>query len=90
MRTLIVSAMIFLAAALPGAAERRVALLIGNAAYDRVADLSNPHNDAADIGAALGAIGFDVQVETDLSLQSMQRVLRDFQRVADLDSESQR
>ena len=83
MRRLLVATAIYLLAALPGVAEKRVALLIGNAGYDRVADLANPHHDAADLGVALQDIGFDVQVETDLSLQAMQRVLRDFQRKAD-------
>ncbi len=61
-------------------AERRVALLIGNAAYLNVADLNNPENDASDIAVSLERNGFEVDVRVNLPLNDMQRVLRDFQR----------
>ncbi len=36
--------------ALPAEASKRVALVIGNGSYEAVPSLSNPRNDAADIG----------------------------------------
>jgi uncharacterized caspase-like protein len=63
-------------------AERRVALLIGNAAY-AAAPLSNPLHDVAAMKATLIAAGFDVVVaKTDLSRPDMSRALGDFQTVA--------
>jgi len=42
------------------AAERRTALVIGNAAYGDVGVLRNPVNDATDMDAALRRLGFAV------------------------------
>ena len=44
----------------PAAAGQRVALVIGNASYAHSPSLANPLNDANDIGAALGRLGFKV------------------------------
>jgi hypothetical protein len=67
----------------PGHAEKRVALVIGNSAYAKVPALPNPANDAKAIGALLTKAGFDVvETKTDLDLASMRRVLRDFSDVA--------
>ena len=41
-------------------AAPRVALVIGNASYAHAPALANPLNDAADVGAALGRLGFEV------------------------------
>ena len=43
-----------------GAQERRVALVIGNAAYRHAGKLMNPVNDARGIAAALRSAGFQV------------------------------
>src|SRR6202521_5031494 len=65
--------------ALPGHAEKRVALVIGNGAYHKVAQLPNPANDAGAIAAMLRSAGFDVvQAKTNLDLASLRRALRDF------------
>lgn len=58
--------------------ERRVALVIGNAAYPGVAALKNPANDATDIAAKLTALGFDVTLKTDIPLRQMLRSLTEF------------
>src|SRR4051812_47194426 len=60
-------------------AQKRVALVIGNGAYSKVARLPNPGTDANAIAALLKSTGFDV-VETrrDLDLAAMRRVLREF------------
>ena len=46
---------------------RRVALVIGNAAYQSVPQLANPTNDAKLIANALRQDGFDVTLVDDLS-----------------------
>ena len=75
---------LFLAAALllvcqPAFAEKRVALVLGNSAYQNVAPLPNPVNDGAVIAATLKAAGFDlVDSRHDLSAVETRRALRDF------------
>src|SRR5438876_1060503 len=59
-------------------AEKRVALVIGNAGYDSAPRLGNPGNDAAAIGAALQRLGFTVTSQTDLGFDAMRRALREF------------
>lgn len=43
----------------PAAAERRIALVVGNSNYD-IGRLKNPVNDAADMATALGKLGCSV------------------------------
>jgi hypothetical protein len=45
--------------AVPAAADRRVALVIGNSAYQHADELTNPVIDARSVRAALARIGFD-------------------------------
>jgi hypothetical protein len=59
-------------------AEKRVALVIGNAAYPGVAALKNPANDARDIAVKLKKLGFDVTVRTDMRYREMLRSLTEF------------
>ena len=74
----------FLAAALllvcqPAFAGKRVALVLGNAAYQNVAPLPNPVNDGAVIAATLTQAGFDVvDSRHDLPAAETRRALRDF------------
>jgi hypothetical protein len=74
----------FLAAALlllcqPAWAAKRVALVIGNSAYQNVALLPNPTNDGAVIASTLKNAGFDVvDSRHDLPANEMRRALRDF------------
>src|SRR6266481_6063993 len=75
----------FLAAALlllvcqPAFAEKRVALVLGNSAYQNVARLPNPVNDGAVIAATLKNASFDVVEERhDLTAAETRRALRDF------------
>ncbi len=61
------------------AQARRVALVIGNSAYQHVAELKNPRNDARDIAKALKSIGFDdVDLKEDLDYRAMRMALRQF------------
>ena len=57
---------------------KRVALVIGNSAYQRTAELQNPRNDAADMAAALKSLGFEVVEGFDLDKPGMDRKVRDF------------
>ena len=60
-------------------AEKRVALVIGNSAYDKVAPLPNPANDAELIADTFRSAGFDsVDLRRDLKVDDMRRALRDF------------
>ena len=66
-----------LAAAVPADAKR-VALVIGNAAYKETSTLANPRNDAEDVAAALKRLGFDVLSGFDLDKRAMERLIREF------------
>src|SRR3981189_3427595 len=57
--------------------EKRMALVIGNAAYQAGA-LATPANDAGLIAQTLQAAGFDVSGARDLDQESLRRALRDF------------
>src|SRR6266566_2624364 len=63
----------------PGAAqaEKRIALVIGNAGYQAGA-LNTPANDAGLIAQTLQAAGFDVVGARDLDQDSLRRAFRDF------------
>jgi WD40 repeat protein len=66
------------------APDRRVALVIGNSAYRRVAHLPNPSKDADLIGAALRSTGIaDVTVAHDLDREGMVAALKVFASKAD-------
>ena len=64
-------------AAITGA-EKRIALVIGNSAYENVTALPNPANDAREIGKFLNSAGFEVIQATDLDHDEMIQVLQDF------------
>jgi uncharacterized caspase-like protein len=55
-----------LCATSPALADKRVALVIGNAAYKNAATLQNPRNDATDVAEALKRAGFETIVGLDL------------------------
>ena len=59
-------------------AEKRVALVIGNAAYQNTTPLLNPSNDATDVATSLSRLGFDVVDGRDLDKRSMERLIRQF------------
>ena len=60
------------------AQDKKVALVIGNSEYKNVFPLKNPVNDAADIGAALKRIGFDVTTLNNATIADMKRGLKQF------------
>jgi uncharacterized caspase-like protein len=62
-------------------AEKHVALVIGNSAYQHTSVLPNPKNDAEAIARMLRQIGFaeaDVALKTDLGYQALREELRVF------------
>jgi uncharacterized caspase-like protein len=65
-----------------GAAETRVALVIGNADYKAFKPLKNPTNDAADIATALKVMGFKVLKGNDLTRAEMLDLIKRFQAEA--------
>lgn len=62
----------------------KVALVIGNSDYE-FSPLINPSNDAADMGAALKELGFDVTVLLNADQRSMKRAIDEFGRKLDRD-----
>jgi uncharacterized caspase-like protein len=63
----------------PAFADKRVALVIGNSAYQNVAKLGNPANDAAAIAAMFKSAGFDnVESRLNLTANEMRKTLREF------------
>ena len=64
------------------APAKRVALVIGNSAYQHAGHLPNPKNDATDVAAALEQTGFSVILGTDLDKVNMERAIRRFAQAA--------
>jgi uncharacterized caspase-like protein len=81
-RNLIVTVLL-LTGSIPAAlGAERVALVIGNGAYQKVPALPNPHNDATDVAASLDRLGFAVQRVADGKFDDMRRALLDFSKRA--------
>src|SRR3954469_14710630 len=79
LRQFLLAAALLLLICQPAFAEKRVALVIGNSAYQNVARLPNPVNDGATIAATLKDAGFDVvDSRHDLPAADTRRALRDF------------
>src|SRR4030088_1483560 len=66
-----------LASPLRAEAEKRIAFVVGNAAY-QTGPLDTPANDAGVIAQTLQAAGFDVTGARDLDGESLRRALREF------------
>jgi len=64
-------------------AEKRVALVIGNSAYEHVPRLQNPVNDASDMRTKLAALGFQIFGGADLDRTKMISALTGFGRAAE-------
>src|SRR5712664_1772223 len=64
-------------------AERRVALVVGNATYNAASiSLSNPRNDAEDISAVLKELDFKVVTAINATRREMELKLQEFARLA--------
>jgi hypothetical protein len=69
--------------ATPAAAEKRVALVIGNSAYQNVTRLDNPRSDAALMAETLAGLGFTLiggRAQLDLDKSSMDTAVQNFGR----------
>jgi hypothetical protein len=72
-----------LGALAPASAAERVALVIGNGAYQKVPALPNPARDAADIGTALERLNFKVTRLSNVGAAEMRRAIVDFGRTTE-------
>lgn len=64
----------------PALASNRVALVIGNGAYQNEPALPNPTRDARDVGAALSRLGFKVTQLNNLAANDMRKAIVEFGR----------
>ena len=71
---------LILLAVLPGHAQSRVALVIGNSAYRNASPLPNTQNDATDIAASFQRLGFSVKTLHNATFDDMRRALLQFGR----------
>ena len=69
---------LIMVSAVPASAEKRVALVIGNSAYQRAPKLPNPASDAAAVVELFRDAGFDVISKHDVGISNMRRALREF------------
>ena len=70
-------------------AEQRLALVIGNSAYESNVPLSNPQNDAQAVAQLLNTAGFEVVMAFDLSRDIMKQTIEEFAaRVAEKGADS--
>ncbi|MEL6233427.1 MAG: caspase family protein [Pseudomonadota bacterium] len=64
----------------PAQASERIALIIGNGAYEHVPALDNPGADAQLMARTLGALGFEVTLKIDGTQREMKRAIAEFGR----------
>lgn len=76
--TLIIAGLAFATAA----QAKRVALVIGNSAYESVPALPNPRNDALAMADKFKSLGFEVVEGYDLNQNDLTRKLRTFAKAA--------
>jgi formylglycine-generating enzyme required for sulfatase activity len=70
--------LVLIGAVTKAAAEKRVALVVGNGAYRHADKLANPVNDAQGMRDVLKKLGFDVVYGEDLDLKGLQRAIGQF------------
>jgi hypothetical protein len=67
----------------PAAAEKRIALVVGNSAYQNVTRLDNPRNDAVLMAGTLGSLGFTLiggHAQLDLDKSALDTAVQNFGR----------
>ena len=87
-RSLVAAVLALVVLAMPTVvlADGRVALVVGNSTYAHIGRLPNPDNDARDMAAPLGRLGFKVTTELDADRVELTEALRSFaRRSADAD-----
>ena len=73
---------LFTGSAFAAASEKRVALVIGNAAYAYITPLVKPTNDAQSVADALKRMGYEVVVGTNASKLELDRLAQQFREAA--------
>src|SRR3954452_2811265 len=76
-------ALLSLLLAAPALAEKRIALVVGNSAYQNVTRLDNPKNDATLMADTLGNLGFNLiggRAQLDLDKSSLDNAVQNFGR----------
>ena len=63
-------------------AEKRAALVIGNASYAAMGSLANPLNDARDVAKALAGLDFRVEIGENLDQRAFEAKIENFVRIA--------
>ena len=79
------AALLVLIVAGPAAAEKRVALVIGNSAYQNITRLDNPHNDATLMADTLLGLGFTLiggRARLDLDKAALDSDVQSFGRLS--------
>jgi uncharacterized caspase-like protein len=79
MLLLLLAATLVLGVAPALGAEKKLALVIGNARYPAL-PLNNPENDARVVASTLRRLGFEVREHVNLPVKDFRRVLRDYAR----------
>jgi len=77
---LFASAFVLFALCTQAAAEKRVALVIGNASYQSISKLKNPANDANLMAEVLESMGFEVTKVIDANLPAMKKAMLEYER----------
>jgi Caspase domain len=80
--SIIAAALLLLVTSLSALAAGKVALVIGNGAYQNANPLPNPANDATDMAAMLETLGFTVISGVDLTQAKMAQKVGDFEEAA--------
>lgn len=78
-----VIALLSLLSAVSAAAEKRIALVVGNSAYQNITRLDNPRNDATLMGDTLTSLGFTLvggRAQLDLDKSALDSVVQSFGR----------
>jgi uncharacterized caspase-like protein len=78
----LIAAVVFIAVTLPAAAERRVALVLGNGAYKSAPKLANPARDAEAVAAMLKRQDFEVVLAIDQDREGMFAAIDRFAELA--------
>jgi len=82
-RSVVALIVVMLAGLSMARAETRVALVVGNSAYEFAPKLTNPSNDAGDLTERLKALGFEVVGGIDLDRRTLVEALIKFGRAAE-------
>ena len=77
-KTLVLSLFLILLIFTLSAQQQRVALVIGNSAYQNLSRLRNPANDAEDVSNLLKTLGFEVITLLDADLDSISEGIFNF------------